>query len=89
MKAHGIDWIQNKTWVEYERPSFPLYSIITAAGFTRIDFLSLDVQGAEIGILKNYPFEKIPVKVSYYIHQTKYYKKQFFNELYLILSLIR
>jgi len=66
MKAHGIDWIKNKTWEEYERPSFPLYSIIAATGeFTQIDFFSLDVQGAEIGILKNYPFEKIPIRVSY------------------------
>jgi len=64
MKVHGINWMKNKTWVEFERPSFTLQSIIEAVGeFKEIDFLSLDVQGAEIEILRNYPFELFPIKV--------------------------
>jgi hypothetical protein len=64
MKVHGIDWMKNKTWDKYEMPSFPLFSLIAATEeFDHIDFLSLDVQGAEIGILENYPYDICPIKI--------------------------
>jgi len=66
MKTHGLDWMKNKTWTEYERPSFPLSTIIEAVGeFKEFDFLSLDVQGIEIDILYNYPFDKFPITVQH------------------------
>ncbi len=69
MKKHGIDWVKNKTWINYQIPCFPLYSIIAATGEfgSQIDFLSLDVEGAEIDILKSFPHERFSFKVCIYI----------------------
>lgn len=64
MTKHGLDWT-NKTWSNYQIPCFPLYSIIKAVGdLSEIDFLSLDVEGAEKSILKAFPFDKMKIKVN-------------------------
>ncbi|XP_047470507.1 uncharacterized protein LOC125026250 [Penaeus chinensis] len=41
----------------------PLYTIVRAMGITHIDFLSLDVEGAELGILDTVPWDKLSFKV--------------------------
>jgi len=40
---------------------YPLISILLAVGKTKIDFLSLDVEGAEETILKSIPWDKIDI----------------------------
>ena len=42
---------------------FPLYSLLLAINTTKIDFLSLDVEGDELYILKTIPFEKVDIKM--------------------------
>jgi len=49
---------------------YPLYSIMLALGRNRIDFLSLDVEGAELPILRTIPFDKIYIEIivaEYYV----------------------
>ena len=40
---------------------FPLYSILLAVGITKIDFFSLDVEGAEQIVLDSIPFDKVDI----------------------------
>ncbi|CAC5391422.1 unnamed protein product [Mytilus coruscus] len=40
---------------------FPFYSIMKALNVTQVDFLSLDVEGAELQVLKTIPFRKIDI----------------------------
>merc|ERR1719450_1289364 len=40
---------------------YPLYSILLALGQKRIDFFSLDIEGAEIGVLNTIPFDKLDI----------------------------
>ncbi|XP_013394563.1 protein Star [Lingula anatina] len=42
---------------------FPFYSIMLTLGITDIDYFSLDVEGAELPVLRTIPFDKINVKV--------------------------
>lgn len=43
---------------------FPFYSILLAVGVTQVDFLSLDVEGHELKILKTIPWRKLDIKVT-------------------------
>ena len=42
---------------------FPLYSILLASGRTKIDLFSLDIEGAELEVLKTIPWAKVDIKV--------------------------
>lgn len=39
----------------------PLADVLRSAGISRVDYLSLDVEGAEREILLDYPFNEIPI----------------------------
>lgn len=54
----------NSTWTYFDVETIPLYTIIAAAGFKEIDYFSFDVEGVEFDILRNFPFDKISIKVS-------------------------
>ncbi|XP_046451332.1 uncharacterized protein LOC124199545 [Daphnia pulex] len=41
---------------------FPLYSILLAVGQTRVEYFSLDVEGSEIKILVNIPWNHVEIK---------------------------
>ena len=43
-------------------PCYPLYEILLAIGNPTIDYFSLDVEGAEFGILKSIPWDKVDIK---------------------------
>ena len=43
---------------------FPLYTYLLALNMTHIDYLSIDVEGAEIEVLKNLPFQRLSIQVS-------------------------
>ena len=43
---------------------FPLYSMLSAAGLTSLDFLSLDVEGIDHLVLKSLPWKKVDIKVT-------------------------
>ena len=38
---------------------YPLYSLLLAMDHTRVDFLSLDVEGAELAVLRTVPWDKV------------------------------
>jgi FkbM family methyltransferase len=40
----------------------PLGEILDEAGIAAVDYVSLDVEGAEIGVLESFPFDRIPVR---------------------------
>ena len=42
----------------------PLYTILLAVGNPTVDFFSLDVEGAELEILKTIPWDKVNINVS-------------------------
>ena len=41
----------------------PLISILNAIGNPSIDYFSLDIEGAELAVLKTIPWEKVDIKV--------------------------
>ncbi len=41
----------------------PLYSLLLALNQTRVDYFSLDVEGAELKVLKTIPFKKLDIRV--------------------------
>ena len=61
-------------WMKQERQNtaqgqskaicFPFYSVLLAMGNPVVDYFSLDVEGAELPILKSIPWDKVNIKVS-------------------------
>ena len=39
----------------------PLFTLLAAMDFPTVDFFSLDVEGAELGILQTIPWEKVSI----------------------------
>jgi len=54
--------LDNKTAV-VSAICYPLYSMLLAIGQFRVDYFSLDVEGAELAILKTIPFDKVYIDV--------------------------
>ena len=52
-----------KDYVEFEVQCFPLYSLLKAIGQLEVDYFSLDIEGAELEILKTIPWDKLKIKV--------------------------
>ena len=48
---------------QYKVQCFPLYSLILAAGNPVIDYLSLDIEGAELKVLQTIPFSEVDIRV--------------------------
>ena len=46
-----------------EETCLPLYSILLALGNPSVDYLSLDIEGAEIDVLQSISWSKIDIKV--------------------------
>ena len=42
----------------------PFYSVLLAMGNPVVDYFSLDVEGAELQILKTIPWDKVNIKVT-------------------------
>ena len=42
---------------------FPLYSLHLALNQTRVEFLSLDIEGDELYVLKTIPFDKVDIRM--------------------------
>ena len=63
----------------YQMQCLPLYSILKAAGQTRVDFLSLDVEGAEYGIMQTLFEEKNEIRVNVASIEVTYADLEGFN----------
>jgi len=46
---------------------FPLISLLTALNQTVVDYFSLDIEGMELNVLKQIPFDKLTLKASKFI----------------------
>jgi hypothetical protein len=44
-------------------PCFPLESLMAALNRTRIDYLSLDIEGAELDVLKTIPWDRLDIRI--------------------------
>ncbi len=65
-KKYDQVWDQKEGQVNQgtvEVQCFPFYSVLLASNRTTIDFLSLDVEGHEIKILKTIPWDRVDIKV--------------------------
>ena len=52
----------------------PFFSILLAMGNPTVDYFSLDVEGAELPILKTIPWDKVNIKVMYcFYSEIKYF----------------
>ena len=60
----AIDWINQNNFKkdEIQVQCFPLYSILLALNRTSVDYLSLDIEGDELYVLKTVPFDKVDIK---------------------------
>ena len=47
----------------YPVQAYPLYSLILAMGVEKVDFLSLDVEGAEVVVLNTVPWDKVDIEL--------------------------
>ena len=56
-----IKFQENKKQLKIQ--CFPLYSILLALNRTDIDYLSLDIEGDELKVLKTVPFETVEFKI--------------------------
>ena len=53
-----------KTEDSYQVQCFPLYSLLLAsAGHVTVNYLSLDIEGAEFEVLKTIPWDKVDIEV--------------------------
>ncbi len=41
---------------------FPLYTVLMALGNPQVDFISLDIEGAEMPVLKTIPWDKVNIR---------------------------
>ena len=58
-----IQKIVEKTRRTIRMQCFPLTSIVYALGNPKIDYLSLDIEGAELEVLKTIPFDKVNIQL--------------------------
>lgn len=45
---------------------FPFFTLVSAMNVSTVDYFSLDVEGAELDVLKTIPFDSIFIKVQYF-----------------------
>ncbi|XP_035701096.1 uncharacterized protein LOC110861992 isoform X2 [Folsomia candida] len=68
-KRHFIG--REEDYHAFESQCFPLYAILSALNLTTVDYFSLDIEGAELDVLKTIPWENVLIKVlSIEVHAT-------------------
>jgi len=50
-------------WTTFDVQAIPFYTILAALGWKEIDYFSFDIEGQELGVFKNFPFELVTFKV--------------------------
>lgn len=62
-KRHFIG--REEDYHAFESQCFPLYAILSALNLTTVDYFSLDIEGAELDVLKTIPWENVLIKVKF------------------------
>jgi len=68
-KIKGTEWnsmaglSENKVGEGVDVQCLPLYSLIQAAGNPTVNLLILDIEGAELSVLKTLPWEKVDIEI--------------------------
>ncbi|XP_047484629.1 uncharacterized protein LOC125036211 [Penaeus chinensis] len=81
--SRGREMEASQDWqgvVKTEVLCLPLYSILAAARLTSLDFLSLDVEYVEMGVLSSLPWDKVDIKVFAIEHLTEEDLEAFMSE---------
>ena len=47
----------------YQLQCYPLYDLLLALHNPRVDFLSLDIEGAELAVLRTIPWDKVNIEL--------------------------
>jgi len=55
--------VKNRTEETYDMQCFPLYSLLMATGHKTVNYLSLDIEGAEFSVLQTIPWDKVDIEV--------------------------
>ena len=60
----SLEWLQKNKLPEHkiQVQCVPLYSLLLALNQTKIDLLSLDIEGDELFVLQTIPFEKVDIR---------------------------
>ena len=57
-------WVtKTRTYIYTIVDCYPIYSLLAAVEMTELDFMSLDLEGVELQVLKTIPFHKVNIKV--------------------------
>ena len=51
--------IPRRMWRQESVECYPLYSLLLAMDLNTVDFLSLDIEGAELAVLRTVPWDKV------------------------------
>ena len=62
-ELEGIKKKKGKKFLDMNIQCFPLFSIIQAMGVKYVDYFSLDIEGAELNVLKTLPLDDIFIEV--------------------------
>ena len=79
----------NSKWAKVEVQCFPFFSVMKAIKRKHIDFFSLDVEGAEMGILKTIPFSELTIDVilvEYQVRNSKAAGRQRYREIFNLMA---
>merc|ERR1719411_1888421 len=55
--------VPEKSEGAYDMQCFPLYSLLMATGNRTVNYLSLDIEGAEFQVLQTIPWDKVDIEV--------------------------
>jgi hypothetical protein len=78
---------KDEQYRSFEAQCFPLYSLLKAINVTTVDYFSLDVEGAELSILKTIPWHKdLVIKVSNEFFTFGPHKIALINAIYVYLA---
>lgn len=78
----------NSTYIgPFDKPidvqTMPFYTILAALGWTEADYLSFDINGLELAVLKTFPFHLFTFKVV--IIEVMFYTTEMIRELHELL----
>ena len=66
MISDDIDIRDKKDWHTFvDVTCFPLFGVLKALNVTKVDYFSLDVEGAEMDVLRTIPFDDLDITVEF------------------------